>query len=153
MAAQPAGPDLPVSLERIRKALEQPPGQRLKLMDDAPMFRSFIRERLRIEALLETLTFDSGPVVRGGLYAYEQQQTITPKVQNPLAQPYSAFTPGELLQVSATSLVADYLAGPIVRAVTSAERRRAEAAAREEVRRALQEYWAAQAAAHPVASR
>ena len=152
VAAQEEASNLPVSLDNIRKALAQTPAQPLKWMDEKPMFRSSIRERQRIEELLQTLKFNTGPAVPGGLYAYEQQQIMTPKVQNPLAQPYGAFSQGELLQVSITSLIASYVAGRIVHAVTAAGRERAEAAAREEVRQALEDYWTAQDRAHPPTS-
>lgn len=143
--------DLPVSLDKIREALAQLPVEPLKGLDERPMFRVTIRERQRIEELLQTLKFNTGPAVPGGLYAYEQQQNLFPKVNNPLAQPYGAFSQGELMQISLTTLIAKYLAGRIAGAVTAAERAHAEEAAREEVRRALEDYWAAQdkAAASP----
>lgn len=139
--------DLPVSLDKIREALAQLPVEPLKGIDgvdERPLFRVEIRERQRIEELLEALKFDSGPAVPGGPYAYEQQQNLFPKVNNPLAQPYGAFRQGELLQVSLTTLIASYLAGRIVNAATAAERARVEEAAREEVRQALEEFLAAQ---------
>ena len=105
--------DLPVSLDKIRGALAQLPAEPLKGLDERPMFRVTIRERQRIDDLLKTLKFDSGLAVPGGLYAYEQQQNLVPKVQNPLAQPYGAFNQGELLQVSLTTLIAKYLAGRV----------------------------------------
>jgi hypothetical protein len=155
--AQEVAPGLPVSLDNIRKALALAPAEPLKGVgplkepDARPLFRSLVRERLRIEELLQTLKFNSGPAVPGGLYGYEQQQILFPKVDNPLAQPYGAFSQGELVQISLTTIIAKYLTGQIVHAVTSAERARAEEAAREEVRRALEDYWAAQdrAAAPP----
>ena len=137
--------NLPVSLDKIREALAGAPAEPLKGLDEKPHFRVLIQERQKIDALLETLKFSSGPAVPGGLYGYDQQQRLFPKVDNPMVQPYAAFNQGELLQVMITTLMAKYLAGRLVSAVTSAERASAEEEARKEVALALAEYWAAQA--------
>ena len=139
---------LPVSLDKIREALQQPPVQPLRGLDERPLFRVEIRERLRIDELLQTLKFNSGPAVPGGLYGYEQQRIMFPTVDNPLAQPWSAFTQPELAKVASISmietLIARYLAKRIIGAVGVAERASAERSAREEVSRAVAEYCAAQ---------
>ena len=139
---------LPVSLDKIRQALQQPQVEPLRGLDERPLFRVEIRERQRIEDLLQSLKFDSGPVVPSGLYGYEQQRIMFPLVDNPLAQPWSAFTQPELARVSAYSiietLITKYLARRMFSAVTAAERASAEQAAREEVTRAIAEYCAAQ---------
>ena len=90
--------DLPVSLGKIRDALERAaaPGFLLKNVQDAPTFRIEIRERQKIEELLGTLDFKAGPTPPGGVYAYEQQRVMFPAVDNPLAQPYAAFNQTEL---------------------------------------------------------
>ena len=84
----------------------------------------------------------------GGLYGYEQQRIMFPSVDNPLAQPWSAFSQPELARVAAYSiietLISKYLAKRMLSAVTAAERASAEQAAREEVARAIAEYCAAQ---------
>jgi hypothetical protein len=140
---------LPVSLDKIRLALEQPPVEPLRGLDERPLFRVEIRERQRIDDLLQSLKFESGPAVPGGLYGYEQQRIMFPSVDNPLAQPWSAFTQPELARVVTLSfietLVTKYLAKRMLSAVTAAERASAEQAAREEVARAIGEYCAAQA--------
>ena len=145
-AATPVSPafNLPVSLDRIREALAQPAVPPLKGMDERPMFRVEIQERQRIDELLKTLTFNSGPPIPGGLYGYEQQRLAFPAVNNPLMQPYAAFTPGEMMQVSLTSIIESYLAKKIVNSVAGARRSSAQQAAREDVRRAIEEYCAAQ---------
>ena len=137
--------NLPVSLDKIREALAEAPVEPLKGLDEKPHFRVQIQERQKFEALLEKLKFDSGPAVPGGLYGYDQQQRLFPKVDNPLVQPYAAFNQGELLQVAITTLMEKYLAARLVGAVTSAERAHAEEEARKEVARALDEFWAARA--------
>jgi hypothetical protein len=135
--------DLPVSLDKIRAALSQPFAPSLK-MDERPIFRVQIEERQKIEELLKTLTFNSGPAIPGGIYGYEQQQRLFPAVNNPLMQPYAAFTPGEFAQVSLTSIVENYLAKKVVSGIGSAIHGSAEASAREDVRQAIREYCAAQ---------
>lgn len=136
---------LPVSLDKIREALAEAPAEPLKGLDVKPHFRVQVQERQRFEALLEALKFDSGPAVPGGLYFYEQQQRLFPKVDNPLVQPYAAFNHGELLQVMITTLLEKYLAARLVGVVTNAERASAEEEARKEVTRALDDFWAARA--------
>lgn|SRR5215471_3102640 len=136
--------DLPVSVDKIRKALLQMPPAPLKGLDVKPTFRVEVQERNRLQDLMSTLKFDSGPPIPGGLYAYEQQQSMWPKVQNPLVQPYSAFSQGELAQVLITSLLERYFAGRVANSISDAERSHAEAAARQEVARAIAEYCDAQ---------
>ena len=136
--------DLPVSLLKIRSALEQTPAELLKGLGEKPHFYVEIRERQKIEELLATLSFTSGPVPPGGLYAYEQQRSLFPAVDNPLMQPYAAFSQGELLTILMENLVGRYLVGRAIRSVRSAQRANAEAAAREQVHQAIDEYCAAQ---------
>jgi hypothetical protein len=137
-------PNLPVSLDRIREALQNAPAEPLKGLDERPHFRVEIRERQRIEDLLSTMKFDSGPPIPGGLYAYEHQRLAFPPTSRPGSQPYAAYTQGELVQVLATSFLQRYYAGKVVGAISSAQRTRDEEAAREEARRAIQQYCAAQ---------
>ena len=140
--------NLPVSLDKIREALQQPLAQPLRGLDERPLFRVEIRERQRIDELLQTLKFNSGPAVPGGLYGYEQQRIMFPSVDNPLAQPWSAFNQPELARVASLTfietLIARYLAKRMINAVSAAERASAERSAREEVSRAIAEYCAAQ---------
>jgi hypothetical protein len=99
---------------------------------------------LKIDELLQSLNYKSGPAVPGGLYAYEQQRQLFPAVNNPLAQPYAAFSQGELVTILVENLLGRYLAGRAMNAISSSERARAEAAAKEEVTHAIAEYCAAQ---------
>lgn len=132
VAAQDATPapgaNLPVSLDRIRAALERSPREPLKTQLPKPTFRVEIRERQRFEALLATLDFRSGPVPPGGLYGFEQQaRLLGPWASQPI--------------VGVDLLAVGHF---IANGISNAKRSRAEAAAREEVRRALEEFWAAQ---------
>src|SRR5262245_151661 len=148
---EPQPQNLPVSLEKIKDALAQPPALNLRTIDETPTFRMQIVERQKIEELLGNLFFKSTPgplggyVPGGGLYGYEMQRQMFPAVDNPLRQPYSAFSGGELLTILIENLVGRYLGGRAVDAVSNAERARAEAAAKEEVRSAVAQYCAAQA--------
>ena len=149
-AAEVQGPgaqgELPVSLARIKGALEQPVAPPLRGLNEVPTFTIAIEEkqRIKLEDLINSLDFKSGPTPPGGVYAYEQQRQMFPPVNNPLRQPYSEFSQPELLTILAENLAGHYLAGRAASAITSAERARAEAQARDEVLRAVVEYCAAQ---------
>jgi hypothetical protein len=136
--------NLPVSLDKIREGLRQTPALSLRTLDERPIFRVQILERQKIEELLATLNFKAGPVPAGGVYMYEQQRQMFNPVDRPLMQPYSAFGPGQLLTILIENLVGKYLGGKIGGAVSAAERKRAEAAAREEVNAAVAHYCNAQ---------
>ena len=142
----PVQGELPVSLTKIKGALEQPPLPPLRGLNEVPNFTVAIeeRQRIKLEDLVNSLDFKSGPTPAGGLYAYEQQRQMFPAVDNPLRQPYSEFSQPELLTILAENLAGHYLAGRAASAITSAERARAEAQAREEVARAIVDYCAAQ---------
>jgi nucleoid-associated protein YejK len=89
---------------------------------------------------LATLNFKTGPVPGGGLYGYEMQRQMFPAVDNPLRQPYAAFGQGELLTILFENILGRYLGGKAITAISKAERARAEAAARDEVRAAVSQY-------------
>jgi hypothetical protein len=117
-----------VSLDRIRAALERAPRKQLKTELPKPTFHVDIRERQRFEDLLATLDLRSGPVPLGGLYGFEQRARLLPS-------PWASQPIGvDLLAIGRG----------IASGISSAKRSRAEAQAREEVRRALEEFWAQQ---------
>ena len=138
--------NLPVSLDKIKMALEQAPAVPLLKLDDKPIFRIQVQEKnkIKIEDLIASMDFKSGPVVGGGVYAYEQNRLVHPPVDNPVRQPYSAFSQSELLTIVIENLAAKYLGGKALNAVTSAQRAAAEQAARQEVQEAIAEYCAEQ---------
>jgi hypothetical protein len=144
---QPAGDqelNLPVSLDKIKEALQQPPTLSLRTIDERPTFYVQIRERMKIEELLASLNFKSGPIPAGGIYMQEMQRVMFPPVDNPLVQPFAAFNQKELLTILIENLVGKYLGGKALSAISKAERARAEAAAREDVRAAVEQYCNAQ---------
>src|SRR4051812_25365034 len=143
--AQDAAPlNLPVSVDKIKDALQQKPLLSLSTIDERPTFRVQIRERMKLDELIASLDFKAGPVPAGGIYMAEQQRIMSPPVDNPLVQQYGAFNQGELLTILVENLVGKYLAGRAMNGVSHAERARAEAAAREEVRTAVHDYCDAQ---------
>jgi hypothetical protein len=137
-----ARPELPVSLDRIREGLAAPPKSLLDSLERPPDFKVEVRERT-LEDVLGALDFKTGPVPAGGLYSYEQQRMLFNPVDRPLAQPYAAFSGAELITIAIQNLVAKYLGGRLLETVSSAERARAEAAARREVTNAIATYCAA----------
>ena len=139
--------NLPVSLDKIRDALQQRPAvPALRGLYEVPTFKVEIHERQKftLEDLIKSLDFKAGPVPAGGVYGFEQQRQLWNPTDHPLQQPYAAFGQGELLTILVENLVGKYLAGKAMNAVSAAERNHAEAAAREEVHRAITEYCAAQ---------
>lgn len=136
--------NLPVSLDKIRDGLQQKPVLSLRMLDERPTFRVQILERQKIEELLATLNFKTGPTPAGGIYMYEQQRQMFNPVDRPLMQPYAAFSTGQLLTILIENLVGKYLGGKAIDAVSKMERARAEANAKEEVRAAVAQYCNAQ---------
>jgi hypothetical protein len=136
--------NLPVSLDKIRDGLQQPPRLSLRTLDERPTFRVQILERQKIEELLATLNFKTGPTPAGGIYMYEQQRQMFNPVDRPLMQPYAAFGQGQLLTILFQNLLGRYLGGKAINAISKSERARAEANAREEVRAAVAHYCNAQ---------
>src|SRR5262252_6386224 len=135
---------LPVSLDRIKQQLAHPPAGQLRGLDDRPTFNVEVQDHHKLEDLLASLDFKSGPKPAGSIYANELQRVQFPSVDNPLRQPYAAFSQPELATIIVENLVGKYLLGRALDSVTSAERTRVENAAKEEVRQAISDYCAAQ---------
>ncbi len=145
-SAQDKPPALPVSLDKIKGALAKEPAEPLRGLHNTAHFRVEIRERQKISLgdLIAAMDFRSGPVVAGGVHAYEQNRLAFPAVDNPLRQPYAAFSQSELLTIVIQNLALKYLGGRAWDAATSAQRSRAEQAARHEVQVTIARYCAAQ---------
>ena len=143
-ATKAQAPGLPVSVAKIREALATTPTLSLRTIDERPTFRIQIQERQKIEELLATLNFKAGPIPAGGLYMTEQDRIMFPSVDNPLRQPLAAFNQSQLLTILIENLVGKYLGGQALNAISHAERARAEAAAKDEVRSAVAQYCSAQ---------
>ena len=143
-ATRPEERTLPVSVSKIREALEAPPLLSLRTLDERPLFRIQIQERQRLEELLATLNYKAGPVPAGGVYMAEQNRIMFPPVDNPLRQQYGAFNQSELLTILIENLVGKYLAGKAMNAASKSERSKAVAAAKDEVRSAVAQYCGSQ---------
>jgi hypothetical protein len=138
------GPPLPVSIAKIREALETTPTLSLRTADERPTFRIQIREKQKLEELLATLKFTPVPVPAGGVYMAEQNRIMFPWVDNPLRQQFGAFSQSELLTILIENLIGKHLGGKAMNAISKAERARAEAAARDEVRSTIAQYCGSQ---------
>jgi hypothetical protein len=139
---------LPVSLDHIRAGLKREvTNSLLKRVEIPPDFRIEILEQQRIDEMMSKLDFShlKAPAPPGGLYGYDQQQRLFNPVNNPLVQPYAAFSGSELITVAAENLIARYLGGKVLSGLTDAERARAEKAARQEVEKEIASYCAARA--------
>jgi len=137
-------PPLPVSVSKIREALETTPTLSLRTADERPTFRIQIQEKQKLEELLATLKFKPAPVPAGGVYMAEQNRIMFPWVDNPLRQQFGAFSQSELLTILIENLVGKHLGGKALNAVSKSERTSAEAAARDEVRSAIAQYCGSQ---------
>lgn len=137
-------PQLPVSMAKIREALATTTLLSLRTADERPTFRLQIQERQRIEELLATLNFKAGLVPAGGVYMAEQDRIMFPSVDNPLRQPLAAFSQPQLLTILIENLMRGYLGGKALNAISHAERARAEAAAKDDVRAAVAQYCTSQ---------
>ena len=133
--------DLPVSVERIRELLARAPAESVIVgLDRQPDYKITVEERRFLKDILESLDVKTGPSPPGGLYAYEIQQQVWNTRNSPLARPYAAFTSGELAQVTMTSIMGTLVGRYLTQAVMNLSRTEAENLAREEVRRAIEEY-------------
>jgi hypothetical protein len=134
--------ELPVSLDRIREGLKKPDETLLRNSNVRPDFSIQVAEQARIDQIISKLDFSGGPAPAGGLYGYEQQRRLFNPTERPLQQPYAAFNGGELITIAIENLLAKYLGGRALDALSAAERSRAEAQARQEVDQAIADYCA-----------
>ena len=133
--------DLPVSVERIRELLARTPAESVLVgLDRQPDYKITVEERRFLKDILESLDVKTAPPPPGGLYAYEMQQQAWNTRNSPLVRPYAAFTSGELAQVTMTSILGKLVANYLSHGVLNLSRTEAENLAREEVRRAIEEY-------------
>jgi hypothetical protein len=139
--------NLPVSVDRIREALATaPPKPLLRGLDERPDFAVTVEERIILENFFKPEDFTVGPVPAGGLYAYEQQRVVSNSVDEPLAQPYAAFSGGELMTLAIQGLLFKYLGQEVTDRVIAAHRAHRASEARETVLKAIQAYCAVQPA-------
>ena len=132
-AAQPAPkPDeLPVSLDRIQRALSAPPP--LELKEQNPVFRLEVFGR---KPTLEDILgekFWIGPTPYGGMTHSDYLNMVTPE----LARPYAGFTGGHLVAQSVLTLAQTWALKQAIKKFQNALSEHEKAAARKEVMEAL----------------
>jgi hypothetical protein len=131
-AVEPA-PALPVSLDRIQRALSRPPAIRLK--GERVVFRVEIMGRKpTIEDILGP-DYLKGPVPSGGMTHQEFLNMVTPKD----FQGYAAFNNREGMAVAATSFALQWALQKAIHKYETAKQDREREAARKEVQDALAE--------------
>ena len=129
--AAPRAEDLPVSLERIQRALAAPPP--LELKEQNPVFRLEVYGRKpTIEELLGE-KFWIGPTPYGGMTHQEYLNMVTPE----LARPYAGFTGGHLLAQALLTLSEQWALREAIKKYRGALDAREREAARKEVEEAL----------------
>lgn len=134
--------DLPVSLDRIQRALAHTPKLRFD-DDDQPVFRvEVFGDKPTIEDILGP-DFYKGPVKYGGMTHQEFLNMVTPKD----VQGYAAFSNKEGAVVAATSFLLQWTLQKAIHKFGEAKDARARAAARQEVIDALNELDKARAKA------
>lgn len=130
-APSSSGTDLPVSLDRIQRALSIPPA--LDLKEQHPVFRVEIYGR---KPTLEDILgerFWIGPTPYGGMTHQEFLDMVTPK----MAQSYGAFSGKYLVAEAALALAEQWALKQAIKKFQNALSDRERAAARKEVMEAL----------------
>jgi hypothetical protein len=127
----PKPEELPVSLDRIQRALSTKPA--IELKEQHPVFRLEVFGRKpTIEDILGE-KFWIGPTPYGGMTHQEFLDMTTPK----LAQPYAGFTGGYLLAETALTLAEQWALKSAIKKFRTALSDREREAARKEVLDAL----------------
>jgi hypothetical protein len=134
--------ELPVSLDRIQRALADTPMLRFD-QDDRPVFRMQVfGEKPTIEDILGP-DFAKGPVKYGSMTHQEFLSLVTPKD----LQGYGAFSNKEGATVAATSFLLQWTLQRAIRRLNQTQDEQERAAARKEVMDALDELEKARAKA------
>lgn len=141
-ATATADGELPVSVDRIRQKLSDPPA--IKLQTQGTVFRvEVVARKLTIEDILGP-DYLKGPVpAAGGMTHQEFLDLVTPKD----VQGYAAFSNKEAATVAATSFALQWALQKAVRKFQEAKADREREAARKEVQEALAELEKARIAA------
>jgi phosphopantetheinyl transferase (holo-ACP synthase) len=125
--------DLPVSIDRIQRALSRPPAIRLK--GNQSVFRvEVLGKRLTIEEILGP-DYLKGPVPRAPMTHQEFLNMVTPKDY----QGYAAFSNREGVAVAASSFALKWALQKAIHKYQTAHEEREREAARKEVQDALME--------------
>jgi hypothetical protein len=123
--------DLPVSIDRIQRALAAP--KPIELKEQHPVFRlEIFGKKPTIEDVLGE-KFWIGPTPYGGMTHQEFMNMVTPQ----LAQPYAGFTGKYLLAETALTLAEQWALKEAIRKFRDSKEEREREAARKEVLDAL----------------
>ncbi len=123
--------DLPVSINRIQRALAAP--KAIELKEQKPVFRlEVFGKKPTLEDILGE-KFWIGPTPYGGMTHQEFLAMVTPQ----LAQPYAGFTGGHLLAEAGLALAETWALKQAIRKLRDAREEHERAAARKEVMDAL----------------
>lgn len=129
--------ELPVSLGRIRRALETPPKIRVlepQLRNGRQVYRVDVEaDKIDLEAILGP-DFTRGPASYGGMTHAEFLDIVTPEA----VRGYAAYSNREGMMVAATSIALQWAALKAIDALKKAKDENAREAARDEVREALE---------------
>lgn len=129
--------DLPVSLERIQRALAAPPSIRLlesRSRDGRPLYRVDIEgERIDITSILGK-DFTRGPASYGPMTHQEFLNMVTPDD----VKGYAPFSNGQGMVVAATSIALQWAVLKAIDGLKQAKDERAKEQARREVQEALE---------------
>ena len=124
-------PELPVSIDRIQRALSAPPA--IELKEQNPVFRLevFGRKPTLEDVLGEK--FWIGPTPYGGMTHSEFLNMVTPE----LARPYAGFSGGHLIAQTVLTLAEQWALKQAIKRFRNAISDRERASARKEVMEAL----------------
>ncbi|MGE3959556.1 MAG: hypothetical protein AB7H96_22770 [Vicinamibacterales bacterium] len=139
-----ATPELPVSLDRIREQLAQPPRPHLRNTEVKADFSVTIEDKRNFDDVLSKMDFSSGPAPGGGLYGYEMQRLQVSPTSRPLQQPYAAYSAGEFFTLAAQNLARVFLTRKVKDGISSIRRTRAQANAEAEVDQDVADFCAAE---------
>ena len=124
-------PELPVSLDRIQRALAAPPAIQLK--EQKPVFRlEVFGNKPTLEEILGE-KFWIGPTPYGGMTHSDYLNMVTPE----LARPYAGFTGGHLVAQSLLTLAETWALKQAIKKFQRALSDREKESARKEVMEAL----------------
>ena len=130
--ASPTAGELPVSLDRIQRALAAPPAA-IDLKEQHPVFRvEIVGRKPTLEEILGE-KFWIGPTPYGGMTHQEFLDMVTPK----MAQPYAGFTGKYLVAQAALTLAEQWALKQAIKKFQDARGDREREAARKEVLDAL----------------
>ena len=127
-----ADADLPVSVERVQRALSRPSA--IKLKGERPVFRvEVIGKKLTIEDILGPDYLKGGAVPRAGMTHQEFLDMVTPKDY----QGYAPYTNREAFTIAATSFALKWALQKAIHKYQTAKEDRERDAAQKEVEQAL----------------